>query len=822
MPIFHDLTPLARALMIRHLFTTRSLPTIGLAFALPCMQVQAQELEFNIPAQSLLGALQEFGRQANLQVLYSPSDLQGIRSSGVKGRLSPSQAASKLLQGTNISYSIQENTLTIITDSSSLVLGETSIIGTSMSNTSEESKSYTIGATSTATKLNMSIRETPQSISVITRQRMEDQNLNTIKDTLQQAPGILIAESGPDRYYIFSRGYTISNYQLDGVNTYTDASTQNVPQSLTDMIIYDRVEVLRGASGLLSGAGDPSGAINLIRKKPTSQPQAHVSLGGGTWDNYRSELDISGPLTQNQKIRGRLVTAYQESNSYTDYSETEKQVFYGVIDADLSSELKITAGIDHQINKRDGSSGGIGLPLFYSDGSQRKFSRSDSISSRDNYNDIIATNYFISIEQKIGEDWSLKISPNYLHGKRDIRLTHASVSSSSAFPNRDTGDGLKISATKNKSKQDQKNIDINIQGPFTIFDRSHEATFGFSHLDYENETDYLVDNSGLNGSSVNIYTWNNSGYGDNYIGSSTDITLARQSTLYAATRFSLSDQLKLIVGASAFNYKGKYILDNYLYSYYSRTDSSETGVVTPYAGIVYDLNPNHSIYASYTSIFKPQTSADRNGTTLDPREGENYELGLKSELLDSRLNTSIAVYQIRQDNLAVVDSGYVVPGTTTSAYRAINGARTNGLDIEIAGGITPNWNITASYAYVKTEDADGERIATTMPEHMAKLWSTYRLPGDWNKLTIGGGINWQSKIYFTASPWYVSGPITGKQDKYSITNLMAKYDFNENLSTTLNINNVFDKKYLSTLDETFYSGFYGAPRNFMLTAKYSF
>ena len=241
-----------------------------------------------------------------------------------------------------------------------------------------------------------------------------------------------------------------------------------------------------------------------------------------------------------------------------------------------------------------------------------------------------------------------------------------------------------------------------------------------------------------------------------------------------------------------------------------------------YAGVVYDLNDIHSVYASYTSIFKPQSVRDATGATLDPREGDNYEIGLKSEFFGGRLNTSVAAYEIKQDNLAVVDPGQVVPGTTTAAYKAVSGATTRGFEVEANGELMPDWNIAASYNHSITKDSDHERINTEAPANMVKLWTTYRLPGDFNRLTVGGGANWQSGTHITVTPSTALGTVKAKQEQFTVVNLMARYQLTDQLSTTLNVNNVFDKKYISALDTTFYSGYYGEPRNVMLSAKYQF
>ena len=163
-----------------------------------------------------------------------------------------------------------------------------------------------------------------------------------------------------------------------------------------------------------------------------------------------------------------------------------------------------------------------------------------------------------------------------------------------------------------------------------------------------------------------------------------------------------------------------------------------------------------------------------------------------------------------------------MPGTTERAYRSVQGAKTKGVEMEVSGEVMQDWNLAASYSHSVTKDADGERINTVAPANLVKLWSTYRLPGELNKLTLGGGANWQSGISLTDTPWFVGSKIKATQDDYAVFNAMGRYQFDDNLSATLNVNNLFDKKYISSMDTNFYGGYYGDPRNVMITTKYQF
>lgn len=196
-------------------------------------------------------------------------------------------------------------------------LSAVKITADSLSDATEKNDSYTTGSMSTATKLDLSIRETPQSVSVISRTQLDDFHLTTLNDALQNAPGITVERAETDRTYYTARGFDITNFQEDamGIPLYWGLSTGD-----TDTSIYDRIEVVRGADGLMAGVGNPSATINKVRKRPTRDFQAAAALSAGSWDDYRIEGDVSGALTEG--VRGRTVIAQQNKQSYlNDYAK---------------------------------------------------------------------------------------------------------------------------------------------------------------------------------------------------------------------------------------------------------------------------------------------------------------------------------------------------------------------------------------------------------------------------------------------------------------------------------------------------------------------
>lgn len=806
-----------------------AVPALSLAPAQVLAQNQAHA--YQISPGALGTALSLFATAANVTLSFNAEQTQGMTTPGLSGSYSVDEGLARLLAGSGLQALRQPNGAYVLVPAAkgdALQLGATTISGQALGDVSENTGSYTTGTTTTATKLNLSLKETPQSVSVITRQRIDDQNLSSIGSVLEQTPGINVQSPGSDRLYVFSRGLAIDNYQYDGMPTTSFAFSQALPQALSDMAIYDHIEVLRGASGLLSGTGDPSGTVNLVRKKPTSTFQGYISAGLGSWDLYRTEVDVSGPLTPTGNLRGRAVAAYQQGNSFTDHLQQEKTILYSVLEADLSDSTLLTVGAEY-LNSDPRGFSTTGLPMLDNKGNQLHLSRSDNPASRDSTNRQESVNTFASVEQKLDHDWALKISANSLYGTRDY--DSIIVGTTTGFVNPQTGSGLAYTATKGDNTQKQQGLDVMLSGPYQLLGREHELVVGFNYQSYENRRNgygsLLADGNSTNyvsGKPVNIYSWNNYAPTAYYNYNREDDNINQwQNGIYLATRLKPSDDLSVILGTRVSNYRYDAVLDYHavnLVPFATDDNLRVNGKVTPYAGIVYDLTPNHSVYVSYTSIFKPQPYRTTDGHMLDPREGDNYEIGLKSDYYEGRLNTAIALFEVDLENDAIAD-GTLAGNDNVTAYVAKK-TKTRGIDMEVSGELLPDWNLNASYSHSVVKDADNERVKTIIPADMVKVWTTYRLPGELDRVTLGGGVNWQSAIHMTVDAWQLPAPSKVKQGDYATVNLMARYQMSPQWSATATVNNLFDKTYISSLDENFRSGSYGAPRNVMLTTKYAF
>ncbi|KRP58773.1 TonB-dependent siderophore receptor [Pseudomonas trivialis] len=780
-----------------------------LAVSLPIAgYVQAQEIELNIPAQPLGSALQEFGRQTNVQVLYSPGDVQGKNSNAVKGKLDPQLAIGTLLAGTATTHSLSGNSLTVTAAGAAtgLELSPTQVTGNMLGNVTENTGSYTPGTLATSTRLVLTPKETPQSVTVVTRQHMDDFGLNNVDDVMRHTPGITVSAFDTERSNYYARGFSINNFQYDGIPSTSRNVAYSAGNTLSDMAIYDRVEVLKGATGLLTGAGSLGATINLVRKKPTAQFQGHASLGAGSWDNYRSELDVSGPLTETGNVRGRAVAAYQDKHSFMDRYERKSPTYYGIMEFDLSPDTMLTVGGDYQDSLPKGSSWSGSFPLIDAQGNRnnvkRSFNNAADWSSWEQY----TRTAFAMVEHDLGGGWVTKLQLDH-----KINGYHALMGSIQG----DTPalDGTsQLTSGKYTGETVSDSGDLYVSGPFSLGGREHELVFGGSISasewkgnGYWNLAPNLVDFNNWHGNAREP-DWGQSQ-------SKIDDTV-RQTGMYMTTRLNLADDLKLLLGGRVVNYT---VTGN-------NPTYRESGRFVPYVGAVYDLNDTYSVYASYTDIFMPQESynRDRNDKLLEPDEGQNWELGIKADFLDGRVNASAAYFEIHEDNRSVSDDDYNNLKPTPSNY-AFKGTQavTKGYELEMSGEIAPGWQLQGGYTHKIVRDDKDVKISTFEPEDQVSLYTTYKLKGNLDKLTVGGGARWQSvgwqDIYNSPRGGYEEF----SQKAYWLVDAMARYQFTKNVSATLNINNVFDKSYYTNIG--FYnSAAYGEPRNFMLSTRWDF
>jgi len=673
---------------------------------------------------------------------------------------------------------------------------------------------------STTTRLPISVRETPQSISVVGVQQLQEMSWFDIDEVLRNTVGVNVSFYDTQRPLYYARGFQITDFQIDGLPTYSGSTNQEY-----DTAFYDRIEVIRGANGLLSGTGVPSATVNMLRKRPGKDFDASFSASVGRWDFRRMQADVNAPLTADGRFRARAVAAYEDRDYYYDRYHEQKSAAMAVLEGDLTDSTTVTVGYQMQDNNPVGSTWGT-VPFFHSDGSDADLPRSTNMApdwarwQRD------TRTRYLQLEQGIGEHWNLKLNAARTEGD----VTSVRVYGT-GYPDRQDGSGIYLRGSIGQTHDTRDAVDAYLTGSFFLFGREHAAVLGASWQDLETLTPnlaisfpsaWLPCTAGPCYYIPDLYAWDGDIPAPTYARTGAwRQARTTQSGIYASTRLRLADPLSLIAGARlsrwstrthAYNASGAYTGTSGAYKVKDE--------LTPYVGLMYDIVPDVSVYASYTEIFNPQNFRDKDNNLLDPVQGSNREIGLKAAFLDGRITTNAALFEARQDNYAMLDTS-VPQGSLpdgNSAYIGMDGTRSRGWEAEIGAEVLAGWRISAGYTRVRVTRAATDLIYANLPEHTVQFATQYTLPGAWERLSLGATVMWQSEVqgYNIVNP--VHGPVTVTQDAYALVGFNANYRISEQWTATLAVRNAFDEKYWANLD---YNN-YGEPRFTSLTLRWRY
>ncbi len=667
----------------------------------------------------------------------------------------------------------------------------------------ENGDDYGAKASSTATRLPLSQRETPQSVSVITRAQIEDFRLNDVNALLATATGINVQQTETDRVYYTARGFDITNFQIDGIGLPFANGIQN---GALDTATYERIEVVRGAAGLLSSTGNPSATINFIRKRPTRDLAASASFLYGSFDQKRVDADISVPLTGNGAIRARAVGAFLDTDSYLDRYRGKRSIVYGIVEADLGPSTVASVGYQRQDSRTRAGMWG-GLPLTYSDGTPLDLPRRTNTGTDWVRWNILDQQIFGDITHTLANGWVVKASAQRRAIDEDERLFYIY-----GLPNRQTGLGIAsypgafVGPTRNLT------LDLYAAGDISLFGRAHQVVVGLNRGAERFQQSASYDDNALNLPLTLRSAFDGSFPRPNFPAFTlrSDFHSLRESA-YGLLRLNPADAVKVMLGLNVTRTRREG------YSYGLANDFDRTRAL-PFVGATVDLGSAISAYASYSSIFNPQVEIDASRRVLPPIEGNTLEAGLKGAWYDNRLNASIAVFRNRQDNTAEVAGFDTTIGQ--SVYRGVD-ATSEGIELDVGGQLAPGLQLTGGYTLMRIRGDDGQAVRTYVPRQTGRLNLTYAVasaPG----LKLGAAVQYQSRIYREAG--IVEGsdgtPIVTRQSGYALVDLMARYDFDQHWSLSGNVRNLTDRKYVTSL--MWEQGLYGPPRTVMATLGWRF
>lgn len=671
---------------------------------------------------------------------------------------------------------------------------------------SEQSKAYIIQNSSTASKLNIPLKETPQTVNVLTRQQLDDFALDNTRDVLRNTPGIIVSNQETERTSYLARGFEISNVLVDGVGIPLEGYNYN--NDNPDSFLFDRVEVVKGANALNNGIGDPGATINMIRKRPTSDLQTAFNASYGSWNTQRYEVDVSSPLTQDGKVRGRVFGYQQTGDSYLDRYELEKNGIGAVVEADITDTTLLTAGYTETNHKPNGVNWGSN-PLINTEGEQLSYSQNYNYSPNWAHWDSNIKSYFAELEQKLGGDWTAKLTYDEKQTQRDSKLLFLLGN-----PGANGTSGIFLYPGMYIDDNKEQQASLSFSGTYPLWGQRHEASLGYVWA--KNRLDEL----GYAGSFVNPLTTDLASFTPeepswDMSKTSGEMHIRQKNqSLYAATRLHLNDDLKLLLGAN-------YVQAESSGSSYGKDTVYDEDKVLPYAGLTYNFSPEYTGYLSYTSIFRPQTTKADDGSINKPIEGESYEVGVKGSWLDDKLTATMAVFRTEQSNYPLRDSD----GIPTLRTTQVSDLRSQGYEFGLAGQLTDHFNLSFGYTQFSLKDLiNGGDARTFNPTQSFNLLTTYQVP-QIPKLKLGLGVQWQDQTYLDVPEATANGVITQKagvieQDAYALVNLMASYELNEHMTLQANGNNLTNEKYLFNFPNQ--QGFYGAPANYSVAVKFKY
>lgn len=650
------------------------------------------------------------------------------------------------------------------------------------------------GQTQTATKLNLSIYETPQTISVISPAQIEDFALNDINTLLDYAPGVTVEDTETDRVYYTARGFDIVNFQYDGVGV---PFTFGLAHGHQDTAVFEQVEVVKGAAGLITGLANPSATINYIRKRPKDELHLSAGLSVGEWNQRRIEGDVSTPVAEN--LRTRFVVAKDDGDSYIDRHGKDNSLAYGIIEADLTSSTVFTLGYSWNESYTDGSFSGA-LPLHYTDGSATDYDVSTSTAPEWAYREVDRSQLFAELKQSLSDNWSLNAVYTQNNVEQDAEQMYVY-----GVPDKETELGLNGWASSYKADEEQRIGDIYLDGVFSFAGRQHQLVVGVNYADIGTEAGSYFD-------SVNGYPVLGSDWAagttprpdfstHNPDTDSADIDQIQQS-VYFASRLHLLDPFSILVGARHMS------VTQHGMSYGENSDTDADKLV-PYLGFTYEIVNSLALYGSYSEVFVPQTWVDENFAPFKPTEGNNAELGLKLELNDGLANASFALFESNLENLGE----YVGRINGVNVYDGKDYS-TQGFELDATGAVSDSLNVSVGYTYLDIENQQGDSVRTFIPRNLLKVAAGYNVPGV-DGLKLGTSVKWQSDIYTTPA-----ADVRVTQDSFVVADVFIHYQFASQFSLALNIDNITDEKYYTSLYWT--QSYYAPSRNAQLSLGWQF
>lgn len=633
-----------------------------------------------------------------------------------------------------------------------------------------EQDGYLVPSATTGTRTDTPLRDIPQSIQVVPQQVLRDQQITRLDDALRNVAGATPDfNSGP---YVT---YRIRGFEALNNNLLRNGQVDAGAGESVELSSVERVEVLKGPASVLFGLGNPGGSINIITKRPLSEPFYSVDATVGSYSFYRGAIDLSGPLNDAKTVSYRLNTAYRNSDSFIDFYNSEHFNISPVVSVAIGKRTNLTIEGDYIETRDSGFTPFVPVVGSVLSNPNGKIPRDRNVGEPSDEINASLTRLGYQLEHKFSDRWSLLNTFAYnFRDYSDKRTLPGTLEADNRTLNRTYRD-YEFQSTSYA-------LTTNVVGKFSTGSIQHQLLFGVDLNSYENETLKFAE---ATAAPIDIF---NPIYGQprGELSSETSNTTITDSLgIYLQDQISPIDSLKVILGGrfDTFDQKSE--------DFSADTESSlSDSAFSPRFGIVYQPISAISLYASYISSFTPARGTYLFGGSLDdpfePERGRQYEVGVKADLND-RLSATLALYDLTRTNVLTED-----PDNPDFSIQ-VGEQKSQGIELNLAGEILPGWNIFAGYAYTDariTEDNtydSGNQLPNT-PYHAANLWTTYEIQkGDLQGLGVGFG------LFFVGDR---AGDLDNTYDIPSYVRTDAAVFYNrDTFRIALNFRNLFDIEY---------------------------
>lgn len=779
-------------------------------------------LQLHLAAQPLGQALNELARQSHLELMVQPALVAGKTAPALQGAFTLQQAIDRLLTGTGLVAVRDANMLVIKSaPAGTATLSEVLVTASNRETPWGPVYGYAARRAMSASKDDAALNETPQSISVVTRDQMDDQGAQTVTDALRYVAGVNTSAYGEDPRYdwITVRGFNQSVFGMyrDGLR----ASGSKIGMRI-DPYGLERIEVLKGPTSVLYGQNAPGGLINSVTKRPTSEPVHEVSLGLGSHERKQMQFDLGGPVAGSDTLSYRLTGNVRESNTQMQYAPDDHVYIAPAITWKPDASTSLTVLMNYQ---KDRTAWGLWYPragtLNPSPWGQIK---PGFYPGEPNFNQFKREQYSVSslFERKFDSGVVFRQSLRAEHIDYDAAYVRGRGLINTKGQVDDNGYLLFRDANRGRLNSDVYAVDNQLAWNWQAGGVEHHLLAGL-----DSSLTRYTDRQ-LSGSAP-VLDIRNPQYGqpikeptDPW---SRDVT-ARQTGVYLQDRIELGE---------------RWVVRGGIRHDWARTDTIDplgtlalrqrNGATTLQAGALYKAGNGWTPFANYAESFQPTAQASKSGAPFEPTKGKSVEAGVRYQPDDSRSMFTASVYNIRQSNVLTQDP-------TDSRYSVQTGeVRSRGLELEGVWEATRQLTVMASYTYMDARVTRSNILGevgtrprdswgTTSPSQMASIWAYYRFgDGALRGVTIGGGARYMgSTTDYGASP---SAPdnaysFQAKTPAYTVYDLALGYEPDAHWRFQLKINNLFNKLYVANPcgGSPLSACYYGPVRSVLLSGTY--